>query len=129
MENLPAKLRKELQHTEHENPDAVVALVDSSGYIRYMSNTLKDITGHTPQEAVGHHFLDFYYEPDSSHMAMAMQDCLLNGRSVMVTRHVKLREGGTRRMRGDAWKITDDETGRVYVVSVSRPLEFAQQTS
>ena len=54
-----------------------------------------------------------------------MQDTLLNGRSVKVTRDVKLSAGGTRRMRGDAWKLTDDKTGRIYVLSVARPLEPA----
>jgi PAS domain S-box-containing protein len=116
-----------LHHTLHKNPDAVVALLDQSGYVKFVSDSIKNVTGHSPQEALGHHFTDFYSEPDSSHMAIAMQDCLLTGRSDKVTRAVMLKSGGTRRMRGDAWKLTDDDSGRIYVMSVSRPLEPAGQ--
>jgi PAS domain S-box-containing protein len=127
MEDIPAGIRKELQSTERKNPGAIVSLLDAAGYFKYVSQSAQDITGHSPQEALGRHFLDYYYQPDSAHMAIAMQDVLLNGRSVLVTRDVKLKEGGTRRMRGDAWKVTDEATGLVYVLSVSRPLEVSNK--
>lgn len=123
MKGLPASIRFEAERQARANPDAIVSVLDAGGVFVFMSDSVDRIVGYDPEEVLGHHFSEYYSATDAAHLALAMQDALLNDRSVVVTRHVRLKSGDVRHMRGDARKLVDEATGQAYVLSMSWPYE------
>ena len=123
MKRLPTALLVQAQSAARANPDAIVSVLDSEGVFLYVSASAKDILGFAPEDGIGHSFKDFYGELDAKHVELAIHDTLLNGRSVETTRMARMKDGGTRCMRGYAEKFTDPDTGDDYILSWSWPCQ------
>ena len=121
MESVSISLMGEVEKAVRENPDAVVCLVDSDGIFAYMSPSVEGYHGYKPEEAIGHQFTEFFPPNEASHLELGLQDALLTGQSVELTRNVKHKSGGTRRMRGAAHRLFDEASGNFYVLSIGRP--------
>jgi PAS domain S-box-containing protein len=120
MSELPASILQRAEHTADVNPDATVTIVDTNGIVLYLSPNAKRINGVEPAEMVGNHFSKFVDGIDAANLDLKMQDVLLTGESILATRTIISPSGGRQRMRGSARKLVDKDSGKVFIMSVSR---------
>jgi PAS domain S-box-containing protein len=121
MDSLPAQIAEQAKIAIKAHPESVVTVLDEGGVFLYVSPLVGEMLGYAPEEIVGHFYADFYDADDAAHIELVVQDALLHGQSVEATRKVKLKSGGFRRTRGAASKLIDEDTGKVYLLSMSRP--------
>src|SRR6266536_2435181 len=95
------------------HPKALVTLIDLNGIFHYVSPSAVALVGYEPAEAVGKPFIGFVDPAYIDHMALAIQDALLNEQSVAITMRSKVKSGGYRTFHGFARRITDPDTEEI----------------
>jgi PAS domain S-box-containing protein len=123
METVSRGLMCEVEKEVRDNPDALVCLIDTSGIFRYLSPSVTSFHGYLPAEGVGRPFTDFFPPDKTVYPGLGLQDAILTGQSVELTRTVRHKSGSYRRMRGIARSLVDQDTGQVYVLAIGRPCE------
>jgi PAS domain S-box-containing protein len=119
MESVSTVLKAEVEQAVRDNPDAVVALIDSEGIFRFLSPSVTTVHGYLQSEVVGHAMGEFFENDEARHVGLGLQDALLTGNSVELTRNVRTKSGSYHRMRGGARALLDEDTGETYVLSIS----------
>jgi PAS domain S-box-containing protein len=123
MEEVPSSIAGQIEQAVRDNPGAVVALIDSDGIFRFMSPSVTSIHGYLSSDCVGRSYTDFFESEDATHVGLGIQDALLTGNSVELTRNVRSKTGSFHRMRGTAHEVVDEDTGDAYVLSISLPCQ------
>src|ERR1700712_5423110 len=93
MTNISDSAQARFDRTVAANPDAVVGLLDVEGQVLAISPSMETIHGYAPDEVVGQSFAEFFDCDDVAHLGLAIQDCILTGKSVEVSRRVKHKSG------------------------------------
>jgi PAS domain S-box-containing protein len=107
----------EAARTAAAHPKALVTLIDVSGIFHYVSESAVSLVGYEPREAIGKPFIQFVDPTYIDHLALAIQDALLNERSVTITMRAKVKSGGFRALRGFAQKLVDPATDEIFILS------------
>jgi PAS domain S-box-containing protein len=123
MTGIPTGLKAAIQEFVRNNPDAMVTVIDSAKIFRYASPSSLPLFGYEPADIVGRPLSDFFGELDIAHLKLVIQDAILNSESVMTSRDVLLRFGGTKCMRGPAHGFYDRKTRQAYALAIGRPCD------
>jgi PAS domain S-box-containing protein len=121
VQKLAKNVLAEIERAVRDNPDALVALISPEGVFLYISPSVEQILGWPQEHALGHNIDEYYPPAEVSHIHLTIQDALLGDRSMETTRNTPLQKGGSRRMSGAMQKVTDEDNGNNYVISVARP--------
>jgi PAS domain S-box-containing protein len=120
---LPSSLWPDIKRTVEANPHNMVTVIDQRELICYASPSSKKLFGYKRTEIIGRPFTDFFSAIDNAHIRLALEDAKLFGQSIEISRDVKIKAGGTRRMRGPAMVIADRSSGERFELAVGRPIE------
>jgi PAS domain S-box-containing protein len=121
LETIPDSLQERIKEAIHDNPGAMVTLIDERETIRFASPMARQLFGYSPEELEGKHISDFLGQLDVDHVRLVIQDAILNGESVDNSRQIWLKFGGTKCMHGPGRGYWDKAAGRAYVLAVGRP--------
>jgi PAS domain S-box-containing protein len=123
MSNPHADILAEAARTAAAHPKALVTLIDLDGVFHYVSPSAVTIVGFTPAEAIGRPFIEFVDPAYIDHLALAIQDALLNEQSVAITMRSKVKSGGYRTLRGFARRLIDPDTEEIFLLSQAEAID------
>nr|WP_237447856.1 PAS domain S-box protein [Nocardioides flavescens] len=122
----PALEQSWSRHPLHHSPD-VVALYEADGTLRYISPSVSDVLGWTPEEMTGRVTIDLVHPDDVEPMIDAMLDAVATpGPAVPMVFRVLHRDGGWRHLEVVVRDLSDDpEVGgsTVHFRDITRRVE------
>ena len=121
-EQINASILEEVKLIEGENPQSLVTLLTPLGKILYTAPVCDKILGYTQAELTGRYFGLYIHPNDIPHALLALQDAMLNERSVEVGSRVRRKGGGYVFVRGLARRKIDPATDKTYLISHAKPL-------
>jgi PAS domain S-box-containing protein len=120
---LPPSLEPDVEYAVRAHPHYMITVIDRWERFCYASPSAKELFGYEPTEIVGRPFTDFFNAANIAHIRLALEDAKLNGLSIEITREVKLKQGGYRRMRGPIRYIRDHYSGDKFELAIGRPID------
>jgi PAS domain S-box-containing protein len=123
MNHLHPAVMAEVERTAADHPDSLVTLINSGGVFLYASPSAAKLLGWKPEDVLGRPFMEFVEPADINHLMLAVQDAMLNERSVAVSMHARKKSGGYQLMRGYSWKLVDPITDEILILARAEVIE------
>jgi PAS domain S-box-containing protein len=121
MNTLSGSVRKRAEHMASENPDAIVSVLDCDGRLIDTSPASELLLGYRHSERIGRPSLKFICPADADHAALAFQDALLNGESVVFGFKFLTKAGAQLPVRCILYSLQDPASGELFVLAKSVP--------
>jgi PAS domain S-box-containing protein len=117
MNHLHPVIMAEVERAVADHPDSLITLINPGGVFLYASPSAEHLLGWKPEDVLGRPFMEYVEPADINHLMLAVQDAMLNDRSVDVSMRARKKSGGYQLMRGYSWKLIDPTTDEILILA------------